>query len=147
MSSLFIDDADENLALHAIGALGADPPWRVLDRLVLDLIAGDQRRAPAASEALRIIASDEVLQALVTTANARNRVPDWIEATLGRLPPDRVRAALVDSPLLDQIGLMLLTAEWAHGLASETWGHRHFLSCEAGPLVNPGGCRPGKATG
>ena len=118
----FIDDADENLALHAIGALGADTPRRVIDRLVLDLISGDQRRGPAASEALRIIASDKVLQALVTTANARNCVPDWIVATLGRLPPDRVRAALVDSPLLDRVGPMLLTAQGAHWLATETIG-------------------------
>ena len=118
----FIDDADENLALHAIDALGADTPRRVIDRLVLDLISGDQRRGPAASEALRIIASDKVLQALVTTANARNCVPDWIVATLGRLPPDRVRAALVDSPLLDRVGPMLLTAQGAHWLATETIG-------------------------
>ena len=118
----FIDDADENLALHAIGAFGADTPRPVIDRLVQDLIAGDPRRAPAASEALRIIASDEVLQALVTAANAGQPVPDWIVATLGRLPPDRVRAALQDSPLLDRITPMLLTAQGAHWLASETIG-------------------------
>ena len=117
-----IDDADENLALHAIGALGADAPRRVVDRLVQDLIAGDPRRAPAASEALRIIASDEVFQALVTAANAGQPVPDWIVATLGRLPPVRVRAALQDSPLLDQIAPMLLTAQGAHWLASDTIG-------------------------
>ena len=117
-----IDDADEDLALHAIGAFGADTPRPVIDRLVQDLIAGDPRRAPAASEALRIIASDEVLQALVTAANAGQPVHDWIVATLGRLPPDRVRAALQHSPLLAQIAPMLLTAEGAHWLASETIG-------------------------
>ena len=47
---------------------------------------------------------------------------DWIVATLGRLPPDRVRAALQHSPLLAQIAPMLLTAEGAHWLASETIG-------------------------
>ena len=118
----FIDDADENLALHAIGAFGADTPRPVIDRLVQDLIAGDPRRAPAASEALRIIASDEVLRALVTAADAGQPVPDWIVATLGRLPPGRVRAALQDSPLLDQIAPMLLTARGAHWLASDTIG-------------------------
>ena len=118
----FIDDADENLALHAIGAFGADTPRPVIDRLVQDLIADDPRRAPAASEALRIIASDEVLRALVTVANARQPVPDWIVATLGRLPPVRVRAALQDSPLLDRIAPMLLTAQGAHWLASGTIG-------------------------
>ena len=118
----FIDDADENLALHAIGAFGADTPRPVIDRLVQDLIAGDPRRAPAASEALRIISSDEVLQALVMAANAAQPVPDWIVATLGRLPPDEVRGALQDSPLLDRITPMLLTAQGAHWLASETIG-------------------------
>ena len=117
-----IDDADENLALHAIGAFGADTPRPVIDRLVRDLIVGDPRRAPAASEALRIIASDEVFQALVTVANAGQPVEDWIVATLGRLPPARVRAALQHSPLLAQIAPMLLTAQGAHWLASGTNG-------------------------
>ena len=108
--------------MHAIGAFGADTPRPVIDRLVQDLIAGDPRRAPAASEALRVIGSDEALQALVTVANARQPVPDWIVATLGRLPPVRVRAGLQDSPLLDQIAPMLLTAQGAHWLASETIG-------------------------
>ena len=118
----FIDDADENLALHAIGAFGADTPRPVIDRLVQDLIAGDPRRAPAASEALRVIASAEALEALVTAADAGQPVPDWIVATLGRLPPDRVRAALRDSSLLDRIAPMLLNAPGAHWLASETVG-------------------------
>ena len=118
----FIDDADENLALHAIGAFGADTPSAIIDRLVLDLISGDPRRAPAASEALRIIASNEVLQALVTAANVGEPVADWIVATLGRLPPDKVRAALQNSPLMDKIAPMLLTAQGAHWLASESIG-------------------------
>ena len=118
----FIDDADEDLALHAIGAFGADTPRPVIDCLVQDLIVGYPRRAPAASEALRVIASDEVLQALVTATNAGQPVPDWIVATLGRLPPDRVRAALHDSPLLFRVTPMLLTAEGANWLASESIG-------------------------
>ena len=118
----FIDDADENLALHAIGAFGADTPRSVIERLVRDLIAGNRRRAPAASEALRIIASEEVLQVLVMAANARQPVPNWIVATLGRLPPERVRTVLQGSPLLDKIAPMLLTAQGAHWLASEIIG-------------------------
>ena len=116
----FIDDSDEDLALHAIGAFGADTSRPVIDRLVQDLVAGDPRRAPAASEALRIIASEDVFQALVTVAGEGQPVPDWIVATLGRLPPDRVRSALQDSPLLDRIAPMLLSAQGAHWLASET---------------------------
>ena len=108
--------------MHAIGAFGEDAPRPVIERLVQDLIVGDPRRAPAASEALRIIASDEVLQALVMAANAGQPVPDWIVATLGRLPPDRVRAALQGSPLLARVAPMLLNAEGAHWLASESIG-------------------------
>ena len=118
----FIDDADEDLALHAIAALGADTPPPVINHLVQDLIDGHPRRAPAASEALRIIASDEVLQALITATNAAQPVSDWIVATLGRLPTEKVRAALQGSPLLDRITPMLLVAEGAHWLASETIG-------------------------
>ena len=118
----FIDDADENLALHAIGAFGTDTPRRVIDRLVQDLIAGDPCRAPAASEVLRIAASNDVLRALTAASKATQPVPDWIVATLGRLPPARVRAALQGSPLLKQISPMLLTADGAHWLASEAIG-------------------------
>ena len=116
----FIDVVDENLALHAIGGFGIDTPRPIIDCLVRDLIAGDPRRAPAASEALRIIASDDVLQALIAVANAGRPVPDWIVATLGRLPPDSVRAALRGSPLLHQIAPILLIARGAHWLASES---------------------------
>ena len=118
----FIDDADENVALHAIGAFGTDTPQRVIERLVQDLVASDVRRAPAASEALRIIGSEEVLQALLTVANTQQPVPEWVIATLGRMRPDRVRAVLQGSPLLQQISPMLLTAQGAHWLASENIG-------------------------
>ena len=116
----FIDDADEDVALHAIGAFGTDTPRRVIERLVQDLTAGNVRRAPAASEALRIIASEDVFQTLLAVANTRQPVPEWVIATLGRLRPDRVRALLQESPLLEQIAPMLLTAQGAHWLASES---------------------------
>lgn len=115
----FIDDADEDVALHAIGAFGADTPPSVIEHLVQDLVAGNMRRAPAASEALRIIASEEVLQTLLGVANSQQPVPEWVIATLGRMRPDRVRAVLQESPLLEQIAPMLLTAQSAHWLASE----------------------------
>ena len=105
----FIDNADENLAFHAIVAFSTDTPRPVINRLVQDLKTNDPRRAPAASEALRIIASNDVLQALVAAADTEHPVADWILATLGRLPPNQVRAELQGSPLLDQIAPMLLT--------------------------------------
>ena len=115
----FIDDLDENVALHAITAFGADTPRPVIDRLVRDLLTGTPRRVSAACEALRIIGSADVLQALVAGAGVGRSVPDWIVATLGRLPPDLVRAQLQGSPLLNRVEPMLLTAPGSHWLASE----------------------------
>ena len=63
-----------------------------------------------------------MLQALVKAAAERQPVPDWIVATLGRLPPDQVRAALQGSPLLGRVSPMLLTAKGSHWLASESIG-------------------------
>ena len=115
----FINDLDEDVALHAITAFDADTPRMVIERLVQDLLVGDPRRAPAASEALRIVGSADVLQALVAAAGASQRVPDWIVATLGRLPPSLVRPHLQGSALLDRVAPMLLTAAGSHWLASE----------------------------
>ena len=115
----FIDDLDEDVALHAITAFGADTPRPVIDHLVRDLLAGTPRRAPAASEALRTIGSRDVLQALVDTASTGRPVPDWIVATLGRLPPELVRIHLRNSPLLGRVEPMLLTARGTNWLASE----------------------------
>jgi hypothetical protein len=115
----FIDHADENLALHAITGFGADTSDAVIDRLVQDLVAGNPRRAPAASEALRIIGSESVLRALITAATSHQPVPEWILATLGRLPPEQVRQQLRVSPLLERVSPMLLVAQGASWLATD----------------------------
>ncbi|MDE0100018.1 MAG: hypothetical protein OXM87_10500 [Truepera sp.] len=116
----FIDNADENLALHAIGAFGTDTPRPVITRLVQDLISGDLRRAQAASEVLRIVASDDVLLTLAEAANATPlTIPDWVSATLGRLPPALVRSRLQGTPLLHSIEPILLATEGASWLTSE----------------------------
>jgi hypothetical protein len=115
----FIDDADENLALHAIAGFGADTPDAVIDRLVQDLVAGSQRRAPAASEALRIIGTESVLRALIVAATRYRPVPEWILATLGRLPPQQVRHQLQGSPLLERVSPMLLISRNANWLATD----------------------------
>ena len=115
----FIDDLDENVALHAITAFGADTSRLVIDRLVRDLLTRNPRRAPAACEALRIIGSADVLQALVVRAGIGHSAPDWILATLGRLSPEMVRTQLRGSTLLKRIEPMLLTAPGSQWLASE----------------------------
>jgi hypothetical protein len=115
----FIDHADENTALHAIAGFGADTSQAVIDRLVHDLVASDPRRAPAASEALRIIGTEAVLRTVITAAQAQQIVPGWILATLGRLPSEQVRQQLHDSPLLERVAPMLLIASGANWLSSD----------------------------
>jgi hypothetical protein len=115
----FITDPEENVALHAIAGFGDDTPQAVIDGLVRDLLAGDPRRAPAASEALRIIGTEAVIRALVTAAPDQQAVPEWILATLGRLPSDLVRRELRGTPLLERVSPMLLLAPGANWLTSE----------------------------
>ncbi|MBQ9068871.1 MAG: hypothetical protein IJ131_07395 [Eggerthellaceae bacterium] len=115
----FIDDAEEDVALHAIAAFAEDTPITVIEALVRDLVTAHPRRAPAASEALRIIGSPNVLETLVTVARATTPPPKWVLATLGRLQPIAVRQAIAGSALLEQISPMLLLAEGAHWLATE----------------------------
>jgi hypothetical protein len=114
----FIDDPDENVALHAMGAFGSDTPRVIIDRLVQDLVGNDLRRAPAASETLRIIGTIDVIEALIATAQATHAVPDWILATLGRLPSEQLRRLLHGHPLLERISPMLLLSEGSNWLAS-----------------------------
>jgi len=112
----FIDDADENVALHAIVAFDGGTPEAVIRALVRDLAAGAPRRAPAASEALRMIGNETVVRILVEAVPGGN---DWVLATLGRLPPGVVRPLLEGSALLPRIAPMLLLSEGANWLASE----------------------------
>lgn len=111
----YIDEADENIALHAIVAFGSDTPEAVIDQLVQGLAQGEPRRAAAASEALRMIGTPAVVRSLRAAAE-RN---DWALATLGRLPPVLVRPILQGSELLRRIEPMLLLSEGASWLASE----------------------------
>lgn len=112
----FIADANENLALHAIVAFGSDTPETVIKRLVEDLVKGDPQRAPAASEALRRIASKTAVNCLIEAASGDH---DWVLATLGRLAPDLVKPAITGSKLAKTLGPMLLLSEGANWLASE----------------------------
>ena len=112
----FIADIDDNVALHAIVAFGSDTSPGAIRRLVEELVAADPRRAPAASEALRLIANETVVRILVEAAGVGR---DWVLATLGRLPPTLVRPAVEGSALMRQLGPMLLLSEGANWLASQ----------------------------
>lgn len=110
----FIADPDEGVALHAIVAFGPDTPEPTVQALLRELVAGDPRRAPAASEALRLIANETAVRALITEANR-----DWVLATLGRLPPALVGPVVRGSALATRLAPMLLLAEGANWLAKE----------------------------
>lgn len=113
----FIDDHEDDVALHAIAGFDHKTPPTIINRLVCDLASHEQRRPPAASAALSVIGTDEAIAALAAAASTRPN--DWILATLGRMPPDRVRHLLAGDPLLERIAPLLLSAEGAHWLASE----------------------------
>lgn len=115
----FIDDVEENVAMHAIAAFGIDTPRPVIDKLVKDLLTDDTRRSAAASEALRIVGNSIVLDALVQESKSDRDIPAWILTTLGRLPSNLVRERLQETPLLERIEPMLLMSEEANWLASE----------------------------
>ncbi|MFZ0737954.1 MAG: hypothetical protein WAM96_12760 [Candidatus Acidiferrales bacterium] len=112
----FISDPDENVALHAIVAFGADTPEAVIRTLVQELTAADPRKAPAASEALRLIANETVIRILIEASAGGH---DWVLATLGRLPPALVRPAIAGSDLMRKLEPLLLLSEGANWLASE----------------------------
>lgn len=115
----FIGDNEENAAFHAIAGFGSDTPKPVIAELIAILIEGDPHKAPAASEALRVIDSPAVLESLVEATNTATGHTDWVLATIGRLSPDRVRAYLPGTPLLERLEPMLLVAQGANWLASE----------------------------
>jgi hypothetical protein len=112
----FIADKDENVALHAIVGFGPDTPEAVIRGLIGDLVRADPQRAPAASEALRLIASETTLKCLIEAARQGY---DWALATLGRSPRALVMPAIAGSELSKALAPMLLLSEGASWLASE----------------------------
>ena len=108
-----IRDACQGMSIVAFGNETAEPVVRVL---VKELVTADPRRAPAASETLRLTGSETVVRALVDAAGAGG---DWPVATLGRLKPRLVKPALAGSDLLARVSFMLLLSKGANWLASE----------------------------
>ena len=83
------------------------------------LLTGDPRKAPAASEALRVIGSEQVLQCLTAAAQKNASAQEWILATMGRLPPEMVRKHLQGTALLPLLAPMLLISKGATWLSAE----------------------------
>lgn len=115
----YIADEDENVALHAIAAFGKDTPRPVIRNLVQELLSGDERRTPAASEALRIIASEEAVHELMEAYDNNMTAQNWIIATLGRMPPELIVKELRGHSIMRAIAPMLLFSLDANWLSSE----------------------------
>jgi hypothetical protein len=115
----FLTDAERDVRLHAIAAFDSDTPASVVANLTTELTSDDPEKAPAASEALRLIGSDVVLRNLIEAARTKKGSIDWILATLGRLPVDIVRLALKDDPLLDRIQPLLLLSHATNWIAQD----------------------------
>lgn len=104
----FVDDAEENVALHAIAAFGTDAPAPVVGSLIGALRSSSPRKVAACSEALRLISSAEVMRQLIAAAEAQGEQRAWVLATLGRLPAADLRATLAGTPLLAELEPLLL---------------------------------------
>ena len=115
----FLDDADPDVALHAIAGFGSDTPSPVINALIGDLITSDSRRAPSASEALRLIGSDLALTSLIASIRGASPPSDWLIASLGRFPAAKVRKALNGDSLLDRIAPMLLLSSSSNWIADD----------------------------
>lgn len=116
----YIDDDDRDVALHAIAGFDAGTPEKVIRMLIAELRLGDPDGAPAASEALRNIASQQALTCLIEAARAESQTNGWILATLGRLNSNKVREALKGDPLLDRLAPILLLSKTENWIANDT---------------------------
>ena len=115
----YVADTEENVALHAIAAFDVDAPAPVIARLVDGLTSGDERLAPASSEALRIIGSPTAIDALIAAYDRSGQERAWILATLGRMSPNLVRSTLGRHGLARLLEPMFLTAPGANWLSAE----------------------------
>lgn len=115
----FLDYPEENVVLHALAAFGEGSPLAVIERLVEKLLLGDKHLAPVASEALRLIGSDAAIHSLTLSHEQHPNARNWILATLGRMPPERIRNALRGQALLEALEPMLLVAPGANWLSSK----------------------------
>jgi len=114
----FLADEDEGVALHAIGAFGADTPADVVDALVSLLITGAPRVRAAASAALKAIQSDEAIEAVARAAKHCSGDETWVLATLGRFPSSRVRTLLAGDLLLTKVAPLLALGPEENWLAN-----------------------------
>lgn len=115
----YLTDFEENVALHAIAAFGADTPGKVIADLIQGMLSGEPMQSASHSAALRIIGSETVITSLSDAAKADHPRRPWIIATLGHLAEPSVRRALSDNPILMELEPMLLGSSPGNWLARE----------------------------
>ena len=116
----FIADEDGGVALHAIGAFGTDTPADVVDALVSLLVTGAPRARAAASAALKVINSDNAIEAVAQAAKQGGSDDTWLLATLGRFRSSRVRTLLAGDHLLTKVAPLLALGPEENWLATPT---------------------------
>lgn len=110
----YIADEENDVALHAIAALDSTAPIAVISALVDLLVdAHEPRVCAAASEALRLIGSYDVVDALVAIAESSQH--PWVLATLGRLDGSLLAKASLSDRLTEIVAPVRLLS------ASENW--------------------------
>jgi hypothetical protein len=115
----YIADEEDDVALHAIAALGQEAPRSVIEKLAQILVdSSDARARAAASEALRLIGSSDVAEVLVGLASS-NASP-WVLATLGRLPKAVLSSAQLPPQVAQAIDPVSLLSESNNWLVART---------------------------
>jgi len=112
----FLDDENENVAMHAIVGFDEGTPMEVITTLIDELMRGDKRIAPAVSRALRQIGTPEIVAQLCARAGDGN---NWMIATLGSLPISLVDGATKGTPLAARVAPLLLLNETNNWLQTE----------------------------
>jgi hypothetical protein len=122
----FIDDDENDVALHAIAAFGTETDEQVISTLI-EGMEGSPRKAAACSEALVTIGGETVLGQLISAAHVGRDNRPWVLATLGRLDANAVRGALASDPLLDEITPLLLASSGSWIATEDTAASLRFL--------------------
>ncbi len=106
----YLDDEEDDVRLHAIVGLAGTPSKQVVNHLA-DLLVESQstRTKAAASEALRLLGSVDVAEAL-TRCIASGTTP-WVLATLGRLPRKALAAVILPIEIQRLIEPVMLLSE------------------------------------
>lgn len=126
--SAFLDDAEDDVALHAISAFDERASPDVVRGLVERLRSGESDRGrSSASEALRLVGTAAVA---VELARAVSEDPSpWLVATLGRLPASACAGTAIPPEVVSQLeSVRLLSAEKNWLIGSSIATDMSFLS-------------------